>query len=138
MLLILLMVMIFWRSSSIFLTQRHFLKLQNQHVSSLSLFALSSFELTSFWWFSIRLSSWQTALRIGPSSITTCTAPDLGSVATLSPSNRGLFVFWIYVIHITQRIFLCYSSFLWITSILKNSHLLVTILFFVNYIIDFI
>ena len=115
-----------------------FFKLKSLRMSFLPLFTLFRLELTSFWWFSILLSSWQPALRIGPSSITTCTAPDLGSVATLSPSNRGLFVFWIYVIHITQRIFLCYSSFLWITSILKNSHLLVTILFFVKYIIDFI
>ena len=115
-----------------------FFKLKSLRMSFLPLFTLFRLELTSFWWFSILLSSWQPALRIGPSSITTCTALDLGSVATLSPSNRGLFVFWIYVIHITQRIFLCYSSFLWITSILKNSHLLVTILFFVKYIIDFI
>ena len=115
-----------------------FFKLKSLRMSFLPLFTLFRLELTSFWWFSILLSSWQPALRIGPSSITTCTAPDLGSVATLSPSNSGLFVFWIYVIHITRRIFLCYSSFLGITSILKNSHLLVTILFFVNYVFDLI
>ena len=115
-----------------------FFKLKSLRMSFLPLFTLFRLELTSFWWFSILLSSWQPALRIGPSSITTCTAPDLGSVATLSPSNIGLFVFWIYVIHITRRIFLCYSPFWGITSIFKNSHLLVTILFFVNYIIDLI
>ena len=115
-----------------------FFKLKSLRMSFLPLFTLFRLELTSFWWFSILLSSWQPALRIGPSSITTCTAPDLGSVATLSPSNSGLFVFWIYVIHITRRIFLCYSPFWGITSIFKNSHLLVTILFFVNYIIDLI
>ena len=115
-----------------------FFKLKSLRMSFLPLFTLFRLELTSFWWFSILLSSWQPALRIGPSSITTCTAPDLGSVATLSPSNSGLFVFWIYVIHITRRIFLCYSPFWGITSIFKNSHLLVTILFFVNYIVDLI
>ena len=115
-----------------------FFKLKSLRMSFLPLFTLFRLELTSFWWFSILLSSWQPALRIGPSSITTCTAPDLGSVATLSPSNSGLFVFWIYVIHITRRIFLCYSPFWGIISIFKNSHLLVTILFFVNYIIDLI
>ena len=131
------MVKIFWHSTSFFLTQGHFLKLKNLHELSFSQFGLLSIELTWFWWFSILLSSWQPALRIGLASLS-CDTPDLGSVATLSPSNSGLFVFWIYVIHITRRIFLCYSPFWGITSIFKNSHLLVTILFFVNYIIDLI